>query len=109
LAKHGKKDFLGVSVQKMISLKGYEIILGSTADPQFGPVILFGLGGELVEVFKDTALALPPLNEQLAHQLIKKTKIHEALQGVRGKKSVDMEKLSSIITLFSQMVLFHPQ
>jgi len=51
----------------MVKLDGYELILGSSLDPQFGPVILFGSGGQLVEVYGDHALALPPLNTTLAH------------------------------------------
>ena len=60
--KAGAEHFLGVTVQPMVKLEGYELILGSSVDPQFGPVLLFGTGGQLVEVFKDRALALPPLN-----------------------------------------------
>ncbi|MGH6683460.1 MAG: acetate--CoA ligase family protein, partial [Pseudolabrys sp.] len=60
--KAGAKHFLGVTVQPMIKLDGYELILGSSIDAQFGPVLLFGAGGQLVEVFRDRALALPPLN-----------------------------------------------
>ena len=58
--KVGAQHFLGVTVQPMIKMEGYELILGSSIDPQFGPVLLFGSGGQLVEVFKDRALALPP-------------------------------------------------
>src|SRR5262249_40422569 len=65
--KKGAEHFQGVTVQKMIKLsEGYELILGSSIDPQFGPVLLFGMGGQLVEVFKDKALGLPPLNTTLA-------------------------------------------
>ena len=61
--KAGAEHFQGVTVQPMIKLKdAYELIIGSSLDPQFGPVLLFGTGGQLVEVFKDRALALPPLN-----------------------------------------------
>ncbi len=59
--KAGAEHFLGVTVQPMIKLDGYELIVGSSVDPQFGPVLLFGTGGQLVEVFKDRSLALPPL------------------------------------------------
>ncbi len=60
--KVGAQHFQGVTVQPMIKLKdAYELIIGSSLDPQFGPVLLFGTGGQLVEVFKDRALALPPL------------------------------------------------
>ena len=59
-------DFLGVTVQPMLRDDGYELILGSTIDAQFGPVVLFGLGGQLVEIFEDRALGIPPLNSTLA-------------------------------------------
>ncbi|WP_330202684.1 bifunctional acetate--CoA ligase family protein/GNAT family N-acetyltransferase [Cyanobacterium sp. Dongsha4] len=101
-------DFLGASVQKMANLDGYELILGSTVDPQFGAVILFGTGGQLVEVYQDQAIALPPLNTTLAKRLMEQTKIYKALKGVRGRKSVDLEKLKQILVLFSQLVLEQP-
>ena len=81
-AKAGPGHFQGVSVQRMLP-RGYELILGSSEDPQFGPVIVFGLGGELVEVFRDRALALPPLNTTLARRLMEQTKVYTALKGVR--------------------------
>ena len=102
--KVGKEHFLGVTVQPMIKLEGYEIILGSSVDPQFGPVLLFGLGGQLVEVFKDKALALPPLNTTLARRMMEQTKIYKALKGVRGRKPVDLEALEQIMVRFSQLV-----
>ena len=66
-------------------LDGYELIIGSSLDSQFGPVMLFGTGGQLVEVFKDRALALPPLNSTLARRMMEQTKIFKALKGVRGR------------------------
>jgi acetyltransferase len=89
----------------MIKLEGYEIILGSSLDPQFGPVILFGLGGQLVEVFKDRALGLPPLNTTLARRMMEKTKIYTALKGVRGRKAVDLVELEQMMVRFSQLVV----
>ncbi|MDN3506502.1 MAG: bifunctional acetate--CoA ligase family protein/GNAT family N-acetyltransferase [Simkaniaceae bacterium] len=106
--KAGAEHFLGVTVQKMISLDGYEIILGSSLDPQFGPVILFGTGGQLVEVYKDRALGLPPLNANLARRLMSQTKIYEALQGVRGRGAVDFVKLEQILISFSELIVSHP-
>ena len=103
--KAGEGHFLGVTVQPMIKLEGYEIILGSSLDPQFGPVILFGLGGQLVEVFKDRALGLPPLNTTLARRMMEKTKIYTALKGVRGRKSVDLAELEQMMVRFSQLVV----
>jgi len=89
----------------MIKLsEGYEIILGSSIDPQFGPVLLFGMGGQLVEVFKDKALALPPLNTTLARRMMESTKIYKALKGVRGRKSVDLAALEKLMVGFSQLV-----
>jgi acetyltransferase len=103
--KVGSDYFQGVTVQKMIKHDGYELILGSSTDPQFGPVLLFGIGGQLVEVLKDRSLAIPPLNRNLARQLMQKTKIYQALLGVRGRKPVDLSKLEDILINFSQMIV----
>ena len=97
-------DFLGVTVQPMASMEGYELILGSSIDPQFGPVILFGMGGTLVEVFKDSALGLPPLNTTLARQMMERTKIYTALKGVRGVESVNMDELEQLLVRFSTLI-----
>jgi len=103
--KKGAKHFQGVTVQKMIKLAdGYEIILGSSIDPQFGPVLLFGMGGQLVEVFKDKSLSLPPLNTTLARRMMERTKIYHALKGVRGRKPVDLVALEKLMVGFSQLV-----
>ena len=104
----GSHDFLGVTVQPMISLEGYELILGSSPDPQFGPVLLFGSGGQLVEIFKDRALALPPLNATLARRLMEQTKIFTALKGVRGRPPVDLAALEQLLVRFSQLVVEQP-
>ncbi|MCL4507796.1 MAG: bifunctional acetate--CoA ligase family protein/GNAT family N-acetyltransferase [Chloroflexi bacterium] len=102
--KVGAEHFQGVTVQPMVKLEGYELILGSSIDPQFGPVLLFGTGGQLVEVFKDRALALTPLNTTLARRMMSQTKIYKALQGVRGRKSVDMAALEQLMVRFSQLI-----
>src|SRR5208282_5596900 len=73
--KAGLKQFSGVTVQPMVKFDGYDLILGSSVDPQFGPVILFGSGGLLVDVYGDHALALPPLNTTLAQRMMEQTKI----------------------------------
>jgi acetyltransferase len=103
--KAGPNQFSGVTVQPMVKLDGYELILGSSIDPQFGPVILFGSGGQLVEVYRDRALALPPLNTTLAQRMMEQTKIFTALKGVRGRKPVDMAALEQLLVRFSQLVL----
>ena len=103
--KKGAEHFQGVTVQKMIKLAdGYEIILGSSIDPQFGPVLLFGMGGQLVEIFKDKSLSLPPLNTTLARRMMERTKIYHALKGVRGRKPVDLAALEKLMVGFSQLV-----
>ncbi len=108
--KMGAEHFLGVTVQPMISHEnGYEVILGSSVDPQFGPVLLFGSGGQLVEVFRDRALALPPLNTTLARRMMEQTKIYAALQGVRGRKGVDLAGLEELLVRFSQLVVEQPR
>jgi len=106
--KAGPEHFLGVTVQPMIRTEGYELIVGSSLDPQFGPVLLFGAGGQLVEVFKDRALALPPLNTTLAHRMMEQTRIFSALQGVRGRQPVDLLALEQLLVRFSQLVVEQP-
>jgi acetyltransferase len=106
--KAGEGHFLGVTVQPMAKLEGYEVILGSSLDPQFGPVLLFGSGGQLVEVYKDSALGLPPLNSTLARRMMEHTKVYEALKGVRGRKSVDLAALEDLLVRFSQLVVEQP-
>ena len=98
------EDFLGVSLQPMVKLDGYELILGSSVDLQFGPVLLFGTGGQLVEIFQDKALALPPLNTTLALRMMEQTKVFAALRGVRGRKPIDVTALTELLVRFSQLV-----
>lgn len=105
----GAEHFQGVTVQPMLNLKdGYELILGSSIDVQFGPIMVFGTGGQLVEVFQDRAIALPPLNSTLARRTIEQTKIYQALQGVRGRKAVDLDALEQILVRFSRLIVEQP-
>lgn len=106
--KIGAEHFLGVTVQPMLKVEGYELILGSSLDPQFGPVLLFGTGGQLVEVFKDRSLALPPLNSTLARRMMEQTKIYTALKGVRGRDPVDIAALEQLLVQFSLLVVEQP-
>ena len=106
---HSAEAFNGVSIQPMVNTSdAYELIVGSSIDTQFGPVILFGSGGTLVEVFKDRALALPPLSTTLARRMMEQTKIYEALKGVRGRGSVDMQALQNLMVRFSQLIAEQP-
>ncbi len=104
----GPEHFGGVTVQPMIERDGYELILGSSVDAQFGPVILFGSGGVMVEVYRDRSLALPPLNTTLAQRLIEQTKIFRALKGIRGRKPIDMAGLEQLLVRFSRLIIEQP-
>ncbi len=107
-AKAGPGHFEGVTVQKMIKRDGYELILGSSIDPSFGPVLLFGSGGQLVEVYRDRALALPPLTTTLARRMMERTKILAALRGVRGRAAIDLAALEELLVRFSWLVVEQP-
>ncbi len=105
----GPGNFLGVTVQPMIKLEGYELIFGSKTDAQFGPVLIFGLGGTLVEILRDRALALPPLTTTLALHAMERTRIFKALKGTRGRKPVDVEALAELFVRFSRLVVENPR
>ena len=83
-------DPSGILVQKMIS-QGKEVILGAKRDPSFGPVVLFGLGGIYVEVFKETSLRVAPINRSEAEEMISELKTSSILKGVRGERPLDIE------------------
>jgi acetyltransferase len=109
-ARAGAEHFLGVTVQPQVRRgDGYELILGSAPDPQFGPVLLFGMGGELVEVFRDRALALPPLTSTLARRMMERTRIYQALRGVRGRAPVDLAALEALLVRFGDLVASEPR
>ncbi|HEU0236168.1 MAG TPA: acetate--CoA ligase family protein [Candidatus Limnocylindrales bacterium] len=107
--KAGEEHFEGVTIQPMINWTGYELIVGSSPDPQFGPVLLFGAGGALVEVVRDRALALPPLNTTLARRLIEQTVISRAFGGVRGRRPIDVDVLAGVLVRFSELVAEQPR
>jgi acetyltransferase len=99
----GPEHFQGVTVQPMVKHDGYEIILGSSVDPQFGPVLLFGAGGRLLDYFKDHALALPPLNMTLARRVMEQTRIYSALRDSRS--NIDLRALEQLLVHFSLLVV----
>ena len=104
LAERGQTEaFEGVTVQAMVRSTGLELIVGSSLDQQFGPVILFGAGGVLVEVLQDRALALPPLNRALARRLMERTRIYQVLRGARGH-TINLEELEGLLVRFSQLI-----
>jgi len=98
----------GVSVQKMAK-PGTEVIVGTSKDPQFGPVIMFGLGGIFVEVLKDVSFRIIPLSRKDALEMIEEIKGYPLLQGYRGKESVDIPALTEIILKISRVMEEHPE
>ena len=109
-AEAGSASFQGVVVQPMIATEdGYNLILGSSTDAQFGPVLLFGFGGRLVEILRDQGVGLPPLNETLARRMIERTRISEALANARGHRGVDKAALAQLLVRFSAMIVDQPR
>ncbi len=98
----------GVYVEKMCK-RGREVIIGMTRDPQFGPMLMFGLGGIFVEVMKDVTFHLAPITSREALQMLQTTRSFALLKGVRGQAGVDVEALAEGIQRMSQMVTDFPQ
>ena len=99
----------GVIVQPMIEKNGYELIIGGKTDPVFGPVILFGMGGVGVELYKDYSIGLPPLNTTLLRRMMEETKVYQLLKGYRNRPPVDLKRLEETVLLFSQLLIDFPQ
>jgi acetyl-CoA synthetase (ADP-forming) len=97
----------GVSVQKMVR-PGTEVIVGVSKDPQFGPVIMFGLGGIFVEVLKDVSFRVIPVEQRDAREMIKEVKGYPLLQGYRGKESANISALVEIILKISKLIEENP-
>jgi acyl-CoA synthetase (NDP forming) len=98
---------LGVSVQKM-ARPGVEVIMGMTTDPQFGPVLMFGLGGVFVEVLKDVAFRIVPLEPRDARQMIRDIRGFPVLEGFRGQDPADLAALENMLMSLSAFVEGHP-
>lgn len=98
----------GVLVEKMIS-KRFELLIGAKKDPIFGPVVVFGMGGVLVELLKDTNMGLPPLNRTLAKRIIENTKAYQMINGFRGMPKVDIEELQFLLVKFSYLLMDFPE
>jgi acetyltransferase len=98
--------FEGFTVQPVVRRPGaYELIVGMSTDPQFGPVILAGQGGIAVEVLDDKALGLPPLNMRLAGELLARTRIYRLLKGFRGQPAANLEAIALTLVRLSQLVV----
>ena len=103
-------QILGVTVQKMVTFpNSFELILGTKKDPVFGSVIMVGTGGTAAELFRDRALAMPPLNESLARKMLESLKSWPLLKGYRGKPGVNIDRLVEILMRFSYLVADYPE
>ena len=98
----------GVYVEKM-GHRGREVILGMTRDPQFGPMLMFGLGGIFVEVMKDVTFHLAPVTKEEAMQMLMSTRSYALLRGARGQAPVDLEQIAVAIQRISQLSTDYPQ
>jgi acyl-CoA synthetase (NDP forming) len=98
----------GIAVQAMVP-QGTEVIVGATTDPQFGPVMMFGLGGVFVEVMKDVAFRIVPLDERDAQQLMREIKGFPLLEGARGTDPADLDALGALILKVSEVVEANPE
>jgi len=98
----------GVSVQKM-ARPGIEVIMGMSQDAQFGPVLMFGLGGILVEVLKDVSFRLVPITPLDAHQMVQEIKGRPLLEGYRGQEPADVEALEKLLLRLSDFIEKHPE
>ena len=103
-----KAQIEGVAVQKMAPA-GTEVIVGMSKDPQFGPVLMFGLGGIFVEVLKDVAFRIVPLEPRDARQMVREIKGFPVLEGVRGQPPADVAALEGMILKLSEFVEAHPE
>lgn len=106
--KHPQAAVQGVSVQPMASA-GMEVIVGMSKDPQFGPVLMFGLGGVLVEVLKDVSFRIVPVTKRDASEMIREIKGYPLLQGYRGQEAVDVASLEGLIVRVSEFIEQNPQ
>lgn len=102
-----RADIKGVLIEQQVNKK-YELLIGCKKDPLFGPVIVFGMGGVAVEIFKDTKVGLPPLNMALSLKMIKETKIYKLLKGYRNMPGVDIQSIQFLLYKFAYLVADFP-
>jgi acyl-CoA synthetase (NDP forming) len=107
-AKEPGATIAGVAVQKMAP-QGIEVIIGMSKDPQFGPVLMFGLGGIFVEVLKDVSFRIVPIERRDARDMIEEIKAFPVLQGVRGQDPADVGALEDLLLKLSEFVEANPQ
>jgi acetyltransferase len=102
-----KAEFDGVATQPMVPKKGYELLVGSRKDPQFGSVLMFGMGGVAAELLNDTSIGFPPLNRVLARRIMEKTAIYRHINA--AGQSFNVKALEEILVRFSQLVIDFPE
>ena len=103
--EHGKGAFQGVTVQRMVYPTGFELLLGCSHDPKFGPVLLFGTGGTSTEIHQDITPGIPPLNATLARRLMERTRVFPAMKrGTIGQKA-NLVALEQVLVRFSQLIV----
>ncbi len=102
-------DLLGVTLQPMVERPDFELILGAKKDSDFGPVLLFGMGGVLAEVLQDRALALPPLNRLLARRMMEETRVFQLLKGFRNRPPANLLLFEEILIRLAQLVIDFPE
>ncbi|MFQ5990305.1 MAG: acetate--CoA ligase family protein [Candidatus Methylomirabilales bacterium] len=107
-ARQGKAAVRGVLISRMAP-PGTEVIIGITQDPQFGPVVMFGLGGIFVEVYQDVSFRLIPLTERDAAAMIQEIKASPILHGVRGRKPADLEAITDLLLKVSKITQENPE
>ncbi|CAJ36977.1 acetate--CoA ligase family protein [Methanocella arvoryzae] len=93
------------AVVQTMAAPGREVIVGAKRDPQFGPIVLFGMGGVFVEVFKDVSIRVAPVDHQTAIEMIKEIKGYRMLTEFRGQKSVDIDALADVIVNISRLIM----
>ena len=107
-AAQPQADLQGALVQKMAA-RGRETILGMTRDPQFGPLLMFGLGGTYVEIFKDVIFRIAPISEHWADKMIRELKGFQIFTGYRGEPLADLAAAAACLERLSQLVLDFPE
>ncbi len=112
MAKHLEKTIPSVHIEGVLlqpMIKGKEVIVGMKRDSVFGPTIVFGMGGVFVEVFKDVSMRVPPIDKEMAKNMINEIKGSAILRGMRGEKSVNIDALAKIIVSIAKMSVEHPE
>lgn len=98
----------GVSVQKM-ARSGVEVIIGASHDPQFGPILMFGLGGVSVEVLGDVSFRIIPITQRDAREMVREIKGYPILEGIRGQAAVSIESIEEALLKISEYMYGHPE